>query len=81
IKKNKNTIYKIQLGAYYNLEYAVQQQKKFESNGFTTILCTYSGEGKTFRILTKKTFKSKHEANEINKTLKGKGIHAFVVEL
>ncbi len=79
IKKSKKKVYKIQIGAYNNLEYAVERQKRFKKKGISTLLCIFRGDGKVFRILIKKSYKSEGSAARMITKLINKGIKGFVL--
>ncbi len=79
IKKSRKKVYKIQIAAYNNLEYAVEQQKIFKKKGIRTLLCIFRGDGKVFRILIKKSYKSKSAAARRITKLINKGIKGFIL--
>ncbi len=81
VKKSKKKLYKIQFGAYTNLEIAIIQQRKMKKKGIDTLLCLYRGNGKLFRLLSKKTYKKEQEAKEARTRIEERGIKGFVLEL
>ena len=63
IKKTKQPIYLIQLGAYSKLEHAVSKTGLLSKKGISAVICIFPQNRKIYRVVYKKTFKNKNDAN------------------
>ncbi len=81
IIKLKKPHYKLQIGAFYNIEHAIERQQKLLKMGIPSFISFYHKDSKVFRLLTKKTFNSKAKAQKAKEYVNKLGITAIIKKL
>ncbi|MDH5681573.1 MAG: SPOR domain-containing protein [Spirochaetota bacterium] len=71
-------VYKIQLGAFTNLELALKRKKRYEAMGLKSVIVLFKGEGKIFRLISKKSYSTEDSARLASSRMKDKGLSAFI---
>jgi rare lipoprotein A len=79
--KIKKPHYKLQIGAFSNIEHAIKHQQKLSTMGIPSFVCFYQKDASVFRLLTKKTFNNKAKVIKAKQYIAKLGITAIIKKL
>ena len=77
---DREVVFKIQFGAYKNIKLAIHQYRVYKKKGIPTLICLLDGETDIFRILSRKSFRKKQDAEIVKDRLVRMGLKSFVVK-